>query len=60
LRIPIIGGNWKMNKGTLIETQKMLENLIPLIESIEDVDIVVAPPYTTLSKDQNRSTKHVF
>jgi len=50
LRIPIIGGNWKMNKGTLIETQKMLENLIPLIESIESVDIVVAPPYTTLRK----------
>ena len=50
MRIPIIGGNWKMNKGTLIETQKMLENLIPLIESIESVDIVVAPPYTTLSK----------
>jgi len=50
LRIPIIGGNWKMNKGTLIETQKMLENLIPLIESIESVDIVVAPPFTTLRK----------
>lgn len=48
--MPIIGGNWKMNKGTLIETQKMLENLIPLIESIENVDIVIAPPYTTLSK----------
>jgi len=39
-----------MNKGTLIETQKMLENLIPLIESIESVDIVVAPPFTTLRK----------
>ena len=50
MRIPIIGGNWKMNKGTLIETQKMLENLIPLIESIESVDIVVAPPFTTLRK----------
>ena len=37
-----------MNRGTPEETKKLLENLIPLVKSIENVDIVIAPPYTTL------------
>ena len=39
-----------MNRGTPDETHQMLENLIPLIKSIENVDIVIAPPYTTLNE----------
>ncbi len=38
-----------MNRGTSIETQEMLENLIPLINSIDTVDIFVAPPFTVLN-----------
>ncbi len=49
MRRPIIGGNWKMNRGTPEEAQEMLENLIPLIKSIDTVDIVIAPPFTALT-----------
>lgn len=49
MRRPIIGGNWKMNRGTPMEAQEMLENLIPLINSIDTVDIFVAPPFTVLN-----------
>lgn len=39
-----------MNRGTPDETHQILENLIPLVKSIENVDIVITPPYTTLSE----------
>jgi len=46
-RRPIIAGNWKMNKTT-IEAGDLAENLIPLVASIKDRDIVLAPPFTSL------------
>ena len=49
LRKPIIGGNWKMNRGTPNETTEMLESLIPLVEGIDTVDIVIATPFTALT-----------
>ncbi len=49
LRRPIIGGNWKMNRGIPEEAQEMLKNLIPLIKSIDTVDIVITPPFTALA-----------
>ncbi|NVM45490.1 MAG: triose-phosphate isomerase [Candidatus Lokiarchaeota archaeon] len=48
MRNPIIGGNWKMNKGSPSEATKMLKELIPLVKKIKSVDIVVAPPFTAL------------
>lgn len=48
MRRPIIGGNWKMNKGLPFEATNMLKKLIPLVKNINNVDIVIAPPYTTL------------
>ncbi|MFX1427956.1 MAG: triose-phosphate isomerase [Promethearchaeota archaeon] len=48
MRIPIIGGNWKMNRGTPNESRRMLKALIPLIESIKKVEIMIAPPFTSL------------
>ncbi len=48
MRNPIIGGNWKMNKGTPSEAIKMLKELIPLVEKMKSVDIVIAPPFTAL------------
>lgn len=48
MRKPIIGGNWKMNKGTPKEVNEMLKKLIPLIKNIANVDVVIAPPYTVL------------
>ncbi|MFX0028493.1 MAG: triose-phosphate isomerase [Candidatus Hermodarchaeota archaeon] len=48
MRIPIIGGNWKMNRGTPNESRRMLKALIPLIKSIKKVEIMIAPPFTSL------------
>ena len=48
MRRPIIGGNWKMNKGIPFEATDMLKKLIPLVENINYVDIVITPPYTAL------------
>jgi triosephosphate isomerase len=48
LRNPIIGGNWKMNRGSPSEAIEMLKELIPLVEKIGSVDIVIAPPFTAL------------
>ena len=49
MRNPIIGGNWKMNKGTPSEAIEMLKELIPLVKKISSVDIVIVPPFTALS-----------
>ena len=48
MRNPIIGGNWKMNKGTPSEAIEMLEELISLVKKIDSVDIVIVPPFTVL------------
>ncbi|MBY8981060.1 MAG: triose-phosphate isomerase [Candidatus Lokiarchaeota archaeon] len=48
MRRPIIGGNWKMNKGLPFEAADMLKKLIPLVKNINNVDIVITPPYTAL------------
>ncbi len=49
MRNPIIGGNWKMNKGTPSEAIEMLKEMIPLVKKISSVDIVIVPPFTALS-----------
>jgi triosephosphate isomerase len=38
-----------MNCGTPDETKKMLEDLVPLVKGINDVDIVIAAPFTVLT-----------
>jgi triosephosphate isomerase len=48
MRKPIIGGNWKMNKGTPFEAVDMLKKLIPLVKNMNNIDIVITPPYTVL------------
>ena len=49
MRKPIIGGNWKMNRGIPEDAEEMLKKLIALVKKISAVDIVIAPPYTVLS-----------
>ena len=46
-RKPIIAGNWKMNK-TSSEARELAQKLIPLVSSVKDRDIVLAPPFTSL------------
>jgi len=48
-RRPIIGGNWKMNRGTPAEAKEILEKLIPLVRNINSVDTVICAPFTALS-----------
>jgi len=48
LRKPIVGGNWKMNRGTPEECKDMLMNFVPLIKNVLNVDVVIVPPFTAL------------
>ncbi|MFX1525476.1 MAG: triose-phosphate isomerase [Promethearchaeota archaeon] len=48
MRKPIVGGNWKMNRGSPKDCTEMLENFISLINEVTHVDVVIAPPFTVL------------
>src|SRR5262252_5193361 len=47
-RRPIIAGNWKMFK-TIADTRAFFAAFLPLVSSVSHCDIVVAPPFTSLS-----------
>ena len=47
-RMPIIAGNWKMNK-TPNEAVGFVEELAPKVTAFEDVERVVAPPFLALT-----------
>ncbi|OLS15121.1 MAG: triosephosphate isomerase [Promethearchaeota archaeon CR_4] len=44
----VIGGNWKMNRGTAQETKEMLVPFLKAVHTLKNVDIIVAPPFTAL------------
>jgi triosephosphate isomerase len=46
-RRPFIAGNWKMNK-TIAEAEELVQALLPRVGAVEDVDVVVCPPYLSL------------
>ncbi len=46
-RIPVIAGNWKMNK-TVVEAVELVRELKNLIAKVEGVEVIVAPPFTAL------------
>jgi triosephosphate isomerase (TIM) len=46
-RTPFIAGNWKMNK-TVAEAEAFIQALLPKVGAIDDVEIVICPPYTAL------------
>jgi len=48
MRKPYIAANWKMTK-TIEETEEFINSFIPLVKDINDVDILIAPPFTALS-----------
>ncbi len=43
-----IAANWKMNK-TISETREFLKAFVPMVRDISGVEIVIAPPFTSLS-----------
>jgi triosephosphate isomerase len=44
----LIAANWKMNK-TVGETEDFIRSFLPMVKEIADVDIVIAPPFTSLN-----------
>jgi triosephosphate isomerase (TIM) len=48
LRRPVIAGNWKMYK-TISETQAFFDQIAPMVFEVHHCDMVVAPPFTSLS-----------
>jgi triosephosphate isomerase (TIM) len=47
MRMPFICGNWKMHK-TVADTVKYIKEFRVLVKDIEDVEIVIAPAFTSL------------
>ncbi len=47
MRRPFIAANWKMYKTTS-EAKEFIEVFLELVEFVKDVDIVIAPPFTSL------------
>src|SRR5262249_4671309 len=47
MKKPFIAGNWKMFK-TVDETVKYVKEFRGMVKDIDDVEIVVAPPFTAL------------
>lgn len=48
MRIPVIAANWKMYK-TNAETRQFIADFEPLVKDVRDVEIILAPPFTSLS-----------
>ena len=48
MRRPVIAGNWKMYK-TQAETRAFFEAFKPLVANATHCDIIIAPPYTSLT-----------
>lgn len=47
MRKPLIAANWKLNK-TIGETEEYIRSFLPLVKGISEVDILLAPPFTSL------------
>ncbi len=47
-RIPIIAGNWKMNK-TVEESLALVDEMMDDLDAFEDVETVLCPPFMALS-----------
>ena len=47
MRVPFIAGNWKMYK-TVTETVKYVKELRAFVKDLDEVEIVLAPPFTAV------------
>jgi triosephosphate isomerase (TIM) len=48
-RRQLIAGNWKMNKTT-DETERFILELLPKVNGVDNHDILIIPPYTSLDR----------
>jgi triosephosphate isomerase len=46
-RVPLVAGNWKMNK-TVAEAEQLIQALLPRVASLDAVEIAICPPFTAL------------
>jgi triosephosphate isomerase (TIM) len=46
-RVPLIAGNWKMNK-TVAEAEEFIAALLPRVSDVQGVEVAVCPPFTAL------------
>jgi triosephosphate isomerase len=46
-RMPFIAANWKMHK-TIAEAEAFIQALLPQVGAVDDVEVVICPPYTAL------------
>lgn len=49
MRTPIIAGNWKMHKN-ITEAVDLAANVANAAAPLEDIEVVIAPPFTALSR----------
>jgi triosephosphate isomerase len=47
MRTPFVAGNWKMNKTTE-QARALVQEMMPEITSVQNVEIVLCPPFTSL------------
>ena len=47
MRVPLVAGNWKLNK-TATEAYKLVSELIPGLRNIQGVEKLLCPPFTAL------------
>ncbi len=52
MRRPILAANWKMNMNSA-EVSAFTNQFIPLVANADEVDIVIAPPFTLLDRLAN-------
>ncbi|WP_020676289.1 triose-phosphate isomerase [Geopsychrobacter electrodiphilus] len=55
MRTPIIAGNWKLNK-TIAEAESFASELVTALADVSDVEIIIAPVFTALSRVSARLT----
>jgi len=53
-RKPLVAGNWKMNK-TVKEARELIRGILPEVKDIEQVEIVVCPPFVCLEAAQQET-----
>ena len=46
-RVPLVAGNWKLNKGPA-EAAAFMAELLPLVDEADGVDVGVCPPFPSL------------
>ena len=47
MRVPLVAGNWKLNK-TAAEARILIAELLPGLAAVENVDSLVCPPYLAI------------